>query len=341
MLTFLAAALALFSTATVAAPPAEPALYVVEVGGKAGFIDAKGRVVIAPRFDAASRFSDGLARVLVDGRYGFIDAKGGYVIAPALEHVRDFHEGLAASRADRDIWAFFDKAGKLAFQGRWDRVGDFHDGRAWAELPGRRLAYLERTGKVAFHVPDAATGDPADFREGLVAVTLKDRSEVRFYAPDGSIALRVPGKLSRGFSEGLAPVMTDQGWYYVDRQGQPAFDRTFEFAWGFREGLALVKVDGRQGFIDKTGRLSVLPQPPIEVVDGSLSEGLATVKVDGKRGWMDRTGALVIPARWDDPFDSAQSFRGGLAMVGLRSESGVLTKGYVDKAGKVVWRPSR
>ena len=49
-------------------------------GGKAGFIDPKGSVVIAPKFEVASVFSNGLARVRENGKYGFIDEKGASVI---------------------------------------------------------------------------------------------------------------------------------------------------------------------------------------------------------------------------------------------------------------------
>ena len=44
--------------------------------GKWGYIDQQGEVAIAPQFDYAADFSEGLAAVQQDGRYGYIDTDG-------------------------------------------------------------------------------------------------------------------------------------------------------------------------------------------------------------------------------------------------------------------------
>jgi hypothetical protein len=48
-------------------------------GGKWGYIDNTGRTAIEPRFDEAAEFLDGLARVKVGGKPGYIDRKGNFV----------------------------------------------------------------------------------------------------------------------------------------------------------------------------------------------------------------------------------------------------------------------
>jgi hypothetical protein len=47
---------------------------------KWGFIDNKGRLVIAARFTSADNFRNGLARVRQDNYHGYIDKSGKWVI---------------------------------------------------------------------------------------------------------------------------------------------------------------------------------------------------------------------------------------------------------------------
>ena len=51
-------------------------LFPVEQNGKYGFIDSTGKTVIAPQFDSAGLFSEGLARVQIGDKWGFIDKTG-------------------------------------------------------------------------------------------------------------------------------------------------------------------------------------------------------------------------------------------------------------------------
>jgi hypothetical protein len=69
--------------------------YPVRVRKKWGYIDKHGRLVIAPRFDIAGNFREGLASVTSNGRAGFIEPQGKYVIPPKFRFASDFSDGLA------------------------------------------------------------------------------------------------------------------------------------------------------------------------------------------------------------------------------------------------------
>ena len=47
-------------------------LALVEVGGKRGYVDKTGKYAISPQFDSASPFTEGLAPVRVGGKWGFV-----------------------------------------------------------------------------------------------------------------------------------------------------------------------------------------------------------------------------------------------------------------------------
>src|SRR5882762_8075332 len=51
-------------------------LFPAPQGNTWGFIDNRGKAVIAPRFEAALPYSEGLAAVKREGRWGYIDRNG-------------------------------------------------------------------------------------------------------------------------------------------------------------------------------------------------------------------------------------------------------------------------
>ena len=67
----------------------------VSAGSKFGFIDKTGRVVISPKYESASPFSEGLASVRLGGKDGYIDETGRMVIAPQFDQANSFSEGVA------------------------------------------------------------------------------------------------------------------------------------------------------------------------------------------------------------------------------------------------------
>src|SRR5437868_9194689 len=78
-------------------------LFPIEQNYKWGYMNASGKIVIPPQFDAADYFYEGLARVTVDkkkregiGKGGYIDKTGKWVIKPQFDLASEFSEGLAA-----------------------------------------------------------------------------------------------------------------------------------------------------------------------------------------------------------------------------------------------------
>lgn len=93
--------------------------WLVTVGGKPGYIDRAGKLVINPQWDRAYEFSEGLAVVCVGQcddehwqgyrftkgletepvertfKYGYIDENGKMVINPMFEEAESFSEGVA------------------------------------------------------------------------------------------------------------------------------------------------------------------------------------------------------------------------------------------------------
>ena len=69
-------------------------------------------MAIPAQFQTALPFSAGLAAVSLGGRYGYIDKSGKIVINPQFEQASNFYEGLASVRMG-NRWGYVDKNGKI------------------------------------------------------------------------------------------------------------------------------------------------------------------------------------------------------------------------------------
>ena len=69
--------------------------YLVQRGGRWGYLDRRGREIIAPQFERAWPFHEGLAAVRMNGRWGYINRSGRLVIGYKFSKAANFHNGKA------------------------------------------------------------------------------------------------------------------------------------------------------------------------------------------------------------------------------------------------------
>jgi hypothetical protein len=319
--------------------------------GKWGYVDRSGRVVIAPRFDRADRFSDGLAAVQDGAVLGYVDASGRLALVP--EHApagllhSPFSSGLAVVRVGQR-YGYMDRTGKLAIPARYTTAGDFSEGFAMAcDTDG--CGYIRPNGRGAVGYGFMGSGP---VKGGVACISLAmgmGRQRVALRHADGTA---IPGEWEGcgNMSEGLVAVRLGGQWGYVDARGRGVVRPSFERAGDFSGGLAPVTLEsGRCGYVDRAG---VLVIPARFRACHRFSDGLALVDLaedafDGDRvAFIDRTGkAVVIGPDASPPFDSAEDFENGLAAVGAGGAPHLAGNGtwlgYVDTSGRYVWKPSR
>lgn len=75
---------------------AEGLAAVQESGGAWGYVDATGAWAIPPGFEAAGRFSDGMAPARQGGQWGFIGKRGQWLVPPQFQAVKAASQGVAA-----------------------------------------------------------------------------------------------------------------------------------------------------------------------------------------------------------------------------------------------------
>ncbi len=237
-------------------------------GGKQGYADLSGQIVIPPRFDYAGDFDSGMARVGLNGTAFFIN-RNGERITREFVGAFDFSEGLAAV------------------------------------IEGQQVGYIARNG--AFAIPPTYSGTSGiQFSEGLVACS-NIGNKVGFMDKSGSIVVHPAYDDAYPFSEGLAPIRVDNLWGYVDRTGKLVIPVRYNVATTFTEGIASVFTN-KWGYIDHAGNFKIAPtfdqaspfcaglagvvtDERIERVPGSNCD-----RTKGRVGFIDHSGSYV----WHD-----------------------------------------
>jgi hypothetical protein len=308
----------------------------VRLGGRVryGFRDETGVVRIAPRYEFALPFSEGLARVrLEDGSYACIDRRGEVVhsepgsgpeLAEEMQRVR--------TAQDTRPYVLEDAAGSV-LSGPYQYLGVFSEGLARVRRAETVMGYADATGAV---VIDGRFDEGLAFDDGVARV----RFDGRWGLIDGTGEYLTAPQFDsiRPFSEGLAAASTGSypalKWGYINRRGRVTVTPQFDEAADFSEGFAKARINTRgTGFIDRDGAWVVQPQ---FYETRSFRGGRAAVQVliseyqVGKWGYIDSKGTFVTAAR----FDEAHDFSDGLAAVRLGDKWG-----YVDTNGGMAIEP--
>jgi WG containing repeat len=273
-------------------------LFPVVKNRKYGYIDGAGTIVIPTNFDGAFTFSDGLGRVKIGKKYGFINPAGQIIIAPQFDRASEFTNGLAL-------------------------IGQ-----------GKNLGYIDRTGRVI--IANSNFTDATSFSENRAVVRIG--TKYGFIDRTGQQVIPVQYKYAHPFQAGLAMVLQDDKWIFINPQGDTklyADDLAIHFTKALKravypfgqDGLARILIDGKTGYIDRRGKLVIRPQFTEAY---NFTEGLAPVKIGSKYGYINTKGKLVIPAE----YNTVSEFRSGLAAVRIGKKYG-----YIDPKGKLIVSP--
>jgi hypothetical protein len=89
--------------------------------GKYGFIDGRGRLRIANRYDGIGNFSEGMAAIKLIGRWGFVNANDQIIINPNYNTTEPFQNGLSIVTRNSKT-GVIDKVGKVILSLEYDSI---------------------------------------------------------------------------------------------------------------------------------------------------------------------------------------------------------------------------
>jgi len=270
-------------------------------------------LAIAPKYEEALPFHDGLAVVKLDGKYGAVNEKGVFVVEPRFQWLGDFNEGYAAA---------------LNFEGEMQIVHAETDTAATPTYSMRYLDYgTDENGESSITektdvIPVKATPEELDqdrmsnmCYEGIISL-----NGIPFRT-DGTPLLDVMGaydEMAGPCVGGIIPVrwVSDVGPFGVthyDKSGLRLREVQFGYsniALGYapRDGRIVFTVadsytgETKTGLMDENGVVLLLPTYDgfRYLSDGTFfTNGRMIVQKEGKFGAIDRDGNEVIPCTYD------------------------------------------
>src|SRR3989339_665256 len=142
-------------------------------GGKYGFIDSLGKIIVPSIYDSAQIFINGLAKVVIQKnkirKIGFIDRTGKEVI-PLTDKYKDitfFNEGLAAAFTGRKF-AYIDLKGNEAIPAKFDEAENFYNGYAVVTV-NEKKGLINTKGEFII-IPEYETMYPDHWRKDVYEV---------------------------------------------------------------------------------------------------------------------------------------------------------------------------
>jgi hypothetical protein len=89
--------------------------------GQYGFIDTRGRLRVANRYENIGKFKEGLAPVMILGKWGFVSKEDQIVVNPNFEEAGEFNNGVAIVKRNGKV-GVIGKDGRLIVPLRYDSI---------------------------------------------------------------------------------------------------------------------------------------------------------------------------------------------------------------------------
>jgi hypothetical protein len=311
--------------------PFSEGLAAVSTGGRFGYIDERGEVVIEPRFDYAGDFSHGLAEVLVGDKVGIINRKGEMVVSPMFQRAIPLTKDVII--AVEGTWKFEPLRGHLESYDGLVNSGLYHVTGYWIRKPD--LKYIrpfdrENGGAIWARERDSdGYGLLSSSGEWIVQPQyeyagwlMDERAIVRkpvggallsgAVDPKGQLVVPLQSWALSYWRNGMGVANDYQGGKQalIDTNGKLIGGRWFDRVKRAEQGdISKVLIDGRWVGLDRAG--TIVANPDNGRVLANCPNGVRVISVDEKVQIIDAAGQPTTPylfeplvQRWtcDKPF---------------------------------------
>jgi hypothetical protein len=260
-----------------------------------GYIDANGKVIATPQFQAASPvFCEGLAWVVSNNKLGYINTRGQLVIPP------QFDPEISSPPPEENAC----QSESLT------HLSHFQAGLAVVKKNGKS-GYINSQGKIVIPL---RYQDARKFSEGVAVVGSYTVGNSGYYYIDrqGQKAINQTFSSAKSFRNGLAAVITPTGAGQINRTGQAIIPLKFPDARQTDGGPIAVFQNNKYAYFDRQGKQ--LTPFQFDRVGDRFQEDLSWVMIDRKIGYVNSQGKLVIPAQFQPrpSYFPSPSYNGGI-----------------------------
>lgn len=221
-----------------------------------GYVDAKGELVIEPKFKNVGYFEGETAWArTADNLIGFINKKGEWVIQPQFTKATEpdpIHH-IARVTLNEEIKYVKPNGEYLPITGITGG-GEFSEGFAWIKV-GELVGLIDHTGKI---VIEPKFTKMERMQDGIVHVRLGEFWGA--YDNKGKEIISLQYEKINDLSDGLIAIRKNGLWGFIDRTGKVIIEPKFAGIRDFKNGFAAAKQGTTWGLIDKQGNWTIEPK---------------------------------------------------------------------------------
>jgi uncharacterized protein YqkB len=281
-------------------------------GGKWGYINTSGVVVIPMKYSAASDFYNGVG-IIEDYSetdstylYGMINSKG-VPLTPIVYSRIEYEDGGYYSVKKNGLWGFVSKTGKEIVPCKYD--GILYSNAFLIVTLNEKQGLLDLTGKEIIPVinKNVFLCDENGFFWILV-----DDNKKYYYHKSG---LKLDTKTD--FKNGVAIVSLNKKYGLIDKNVHFVLPYKYDNIENFYNGFAIVSLNGKCGQINSKG-VEKVPCKYDKVF--LLEKGRTLALRDNKQGYVDTLGIEIVPVKYDEIY----GFNDNIIIVKLNGKFGLV-----------------
>lgn len=266
---------------------------ITHVGGKWGYLDAEGNILVAPVYDSYQHSVGGTCLVKLNKKWGMIDTAGNTRIPFEYDFLRYMFtrtDTFVQSQHNKVRYGCIDTLGNVVVPVQYSKILPLGHGLIAVNSTGK-WGVVKTNGQM---VTEEKFLEIRPYAEGYAAVRVGrlwgiiDTNGTEVIAPQFDDAGQ--------FSEGLCAVKKAQKWGYMDASGQVVITHQFLTAGPFFRGVAPVKTKSGCGLINRNG--ATVLKPIYDVIERLSTTPVFTYRSGGLYGLVSTTGKILSTARY-------------------------------------------
>lgn len=293
-------------------------------GGKWGYIDSTGYMIIRPVYLEAGSFSNGVAIVGGENGKGMIskDTSLTSLIYNDVIRAKNSGDSLFYLKVNNRQFGLANEQGTYIKDCQFTFIDTIAEGLIRFQSESY-YGFLDEQGNTVIEPIFRKAGN---FSGGLALV--QETNKIGYIDQNGGLVIPFQFKKAGDFHYGRAWVRNQNGYSYIDEEGELITEENFTRCNDFKGNYAKVIRKGKMGMINCYGKMTIGFKYP--KLDDFNKDGIARFIWKGKEGLIDTTGSVIVPLKYKD----IGYFNNGLAYFSKGHRFG-----FINKDKKVIIKP--
>ncbi|MGD1848075.1 MAG: WG repeat-containing protein [Salibacteraceae bacterium] len=190
------------------------------------------------------------------GKWGYLNLKGEVVIAPQYRFVTHFQQARALGLSNKH-WGMIDTSNQVLLDFQYAALDFIGPQKQYVHITSnsRVVGLVNKTGNFVLPQQFQAIGKVSEER-----IRVKNNDRWGIYDVAGTSILAPEFVRLGDYKNGLARARKGSRWGYLDSEGNWAIEPQFQKAFDFENGIALVRYKGKFGYLNPYGEWILSPK---------------------------------------------------------------------------------